>query len=140
MNPFFDTNILVYAVDRDAGAKRDVSLELLARFGRLGRVHLSFQVLQEFFVVVTRKLARPLEPADARAMLGDLSEFPTVRMDRELLLAAADRHLRDKISFWDAMIVEAARKGGCDVLFSEDLQAGRIFDGLRVVNPYEESV
>ena len=134
--PFFDTNVLVYAFDRDAPEKRRISLQLIERYGRNDRITLSSQVLQEFFAVVTRKLAQPLPIADARAALLALSAYRVVRLDTDAILAAVDLCEAESLSLWDALIVDAAQRAGCDVLYSEDLQHGHHYGRLRIVNPF----
>lgn len=131
---FLDTNVLVYLFDQDAPAKATRSQELLAR----GDNTLSTQVLQEFYVVTTRKLRPPLPPQGALAALRRLGRVcGVVPLDAGTVLAAAQRCTDARLSFWDALIVESALGAGCRVLFSEDLQHGRVFDGrLTVHNPY----
>lgn len=131
---FFDTNVLVYADDKTSPAKQRRAIELVAqhRRGRSGVV--SLQVLQEYFVTVTRKLG--LDPRIARRKVELLAEFDVVAPDVSDILAAIDLHRLHQISFWDAMVVRAAGQAGCAVLFSEDMQASREVDGVRVVNPF----
>lgn len=133
---FADTNVLVYLFDADAPAKRERAREILASDGVEGRLVISTQVLQELFVTVTRKLAVPLPPAEALAALDSLEELPVTAVDRPLVRAAAELSIRHRISLWDALIVEAARAGGCEVLLTEDLQDGWEVAGLRVENPF----
>jgi predicted nucleic acid-binding protein len=133
---FADTNVLVYLFDADAPAKRERAREILATDGVEGRLVISTQVLQELFVTVTRKLAVPLTPAQALAALDGLDELPVTTVDRPLVRSAAELSIRHRISLWDALIVEAARAGGCKVLLTEDLQDGWKVAGLRVENPF----
>lgn len=135
---FVDTNVLVYLFDADAPAKRERSRELLAADGVEGRLVISTQVLQELFVTLTRKLAEPLPPDQALAVLDSLEELPVTTIDRPLVRAAAELSIRHRISLWDALIVEAARTGGCRVLLTEDLQHGWEIGGLRVENPFRD--
>lgn len=135
---FVDTNVLVYLFDTDAPAKRKRSRELLAADGVEGRLVISTQVLQELFVTLTRKLAVPLPPDQALAILDSLEELPVTTIDRPLVRAAAELSIRHRISLWDALIVEAARTGGCRVLLTEDLQHGWEIGGLRVENPFRD--
>lgn len=132
---FVDTNILVYAHDVDQGRKhqraRDILIELMQdRSGAL-----SPQVLQEFYVTVTRKIAKPVQKREARAIVEDYSVWciETTAAD----VAAAFR-IEDqaKISFWDALIVASAVKAGATVLLSEDLSSGQKIAGLRIQNPF----
>ena len=136
MKTFFDTNILVYAFDVGAPAKRKKAAQLLSERAAAGEVLISTQVLQEFYVAVTRKLAQPLAEESALAATRELTAFPTVNVDANLVLAAIRSSREHRISFWDALIIEAARSGGASVLYSEDLNDGQTFDGATVKNPF----
>ena len=131
---FFDTNVLVYSDDKDAPAKRRRALELLSSHRRDRTGVVSLQVLQEYFVTATRKLQ--VEAAIARRKVELLAEFDVAEPRLADVLAAIDLHRLHSLSFWDALIVQSARQSGCGVIFSEDLQAGRSVDGLRIVNPF----
>jgi predicted nucleic acid-binding protein len=131
---FFDTNVLIYADDASAGAKRDRAADLILDALRNSTGVLSSQVLQEYFVAATRKLG--LDPARARARVEVFLKLPVVIVDPAMILAAIDLHRLDAISFWDALIIKAASAGGCDVLYSEDLQDGRVIDGMVIRNPF----
>lgn len=133
---FFDTNVLVYLFDEDSPRKQARAKELFAKHADDGPIVLSPQVLQEFYVTVTRKLARPLSPEDALSAVSDLSHFPVVAVDGATVLEAVRLHQSERLSFWDALIVEAAREADCSTLFSEDLQGGRRFGNLRIENPF----
>jgi predicted nucleic acid-binding protein len=100
-----------------------------------GVVVVSTQVLQEFFVTVTRKLVRPLPPRAAEAALRGLMELSVVQVDPDLILAAAVSSRRDRISFGDALVLAAASAAGCEEVLSEDLPHGRSFGRVRVANP-----
>jgi predicted nucleic acid-binding protein len=95
-------------------------------------------VLQEFYVNVTRKLARPLSQPAALAAVEQLSTFPLVPVDGETVLRAVRLHQNAILSFWDALIVQAALEGSCKRLLSEDMQQGRRFQELVIENPFEE--
>jgi predicted nucleic acid-binding protein len=101
-------------------------------------VVISTQVLQEFFVTVTRKLARPLPAREAEAALRRLMELSVVQVDPDLILAAAVCGRRDRISFWDALILAAASAAGCEEVLSEDLPHGQSFGRVRIANPLRE--
>jgi predicted nucleic acid-binding protein len=133
---FFDTNVFVYLFDEDSPVKRARARRVFDEEARSGQIILSPQVLQELYVTVTRKLARPLPPRTALAALTQLSAFPLVRVDSSTILRAVRLHQSASLSFWDALIVQAALEGGCARLFSEDLQHGRRFEGLVVENPF----
>ena len=131
---FVDTNVLVYAFDRTAGAKRDAAIELL---GRLWADHCgcaSIQVLQEFYVTATKKLSMPA--ADALAQITRLGLWTVHRPGVDDVTAAIQLHLSKKVSFWDAMILRSAMQLSCSVVWSEDLSHGQAWDGVVVRNPF----
>jgi predicted nucleic acid-binding protein len=131
---FFDSNVLVYTDDKASLAKRRRALDLVAEHRRAGTGVVSLQVLQEYFVAVTRKLH--VDARIARRKVELLAEFDVAVPEVADILAAIDLHRLHGFSFWDALIVRSAKQVGCSILFSEDLQAGREFNGLRVVNPF----
>ncbi len=133
---FLDTNILVYTDDKAAPAKQRRALELVAEHRRAGTGVLSLQVLQEYFVTVTRKLR--VDAAVARRKIELLSEFEVLTPDVADVLAAIDLHRLHGFSFWNALVVRAAKQSGCAVLLSEDLQDTRTIDGVQIVNPFRE--
>jgi len=136
---FFDTNVLVYADDKDAPpAKQRCAVELVAEHRRAGTGVVSLQVLQEYFVTVTRKLH--LDAAVARRKVELLAEFDVATPDLTDVLAAIDLHRLHGFSFWDALVLRAAKQSGCTVLLSEDLQDKREVDGVRIVNPFTAQV
>lgn len=134
---FFDTNVLIYADDKAAPAKQRRAVALVADHRRAGTGVVSLQVLQEYFVTVTRKLH--LDPAVARRKVELLAEFDVATPVVADILAAIDLHRLHGFTFWDALVLQTARQTGCSVLFSEDLQAGRELDGVRIVNPFKET-
>ncbi len=133
---FFDTNVLVYAADADGLDKQAKAIALFRTCVDAGTVLLSTQVLQEFYVTVTRKLARPLGPASALEAMMRLAVLPLVTVTADMIAAAAQLADRSRMSFWDALIVRAAGAGGAEVLYSEDLSHDSIVDGVRIVNPF----
>jgi len=136
MRAFFDTNVLVYLFDAGAPEKQAAARDLLEREANAGRVTLSTQVLQEFFVTVTRKLAVPLPHSEAERAVRSLSEFSLVQVDAPLILAGIDTCRRLQLPFWDAMVVQAALHAGSAVLYSEDMQHDRRIGGMRICNPF----
>jgi len=132
---FFDTNVLVYADDKASLAKQRRAIELVAEHRRAGTGVVSLQVLQEYFVTVTRKLG--VDARLARRKVELLAEFDVVAPEVADILAAIDLHRLHGFSFWDALILRAAKQAGCRVLLSEDFQGQREVDGVRVVNPFE---
>jgi predicted nucleic acid-binding protein len=131
---FVDTNVLVYADDADAGDKRDVARALLTRIFADRSAVVSVQVLQEYFSAATRRLGLPAEAARSRVLA--LGRLDVVALVTDDVLAAIDLHRLHSLSLWDALIVRAALISGCTILYSEDLQSGRRFEKLRVVNPF----
>jgi len=131
---FFDTNVLVYADDKAAPAKQRRAIDLVAEHRRAGTGVVSLQVLQEYFVTVTRKLH--VDPRIARRKVELLAEFDVASPEVADILAAIDLHRLHGFSFWDALVLRAAKQSGCTVLFSEDLQEGRQIDGIQLVNPF----
>ena len=136
MRAFFDTSVLVYLFDADAPQKQGAARALLEREANTGRVTLSTQVLQEFFVTVTRKLAEPLPQADAERAVRSFASFSLVQIDAPLILAAIDGGRRYQLPFRDAMIVQAALQAGASVLYSEDMPDGQAFERMVIRNPF----
>lgn len=134
MRRFLDTNVLLYADDLDAGPKRERAREIVDQAVRSGEGVVSTQVLQEFFVIATRKLA--VDVVVARRKVELLGELDLVRVDLALILGAIDLCRLHAFSFWDALILRAATLSGCSVLLSEDLQHGQVVDGVRIENPF----
>lgn len=131
---FFDTNVLVYADDKASPAKQRRAVDLVSEHMRARSGVVSLQVLQEFFVTVTRKLH--VSAAVARRKVELLSEFDVAAPEVSDILAAIDLHRLHGLSFWDALVIRSARQAGCSVLFSEDMQSQRDIEGLRIVNPF----
>lgn len=134
MRIFIDTNVAVYAHDQDAGDKREIAARLLSE--RWEEAMVSTQVLVEFRSVVARRLSPPLDPTLADEATRALAKLPVVATDRRLVLDALDTAAESQLSLWDALIVEAAVRGGCDELYTEDLNAGQVIRGVTVVNPF----
>lgn len=134
---FIDTNILLYSIDEDPAArvKRDRARQLLIseRWGW------SVQVAAEFYVNAT-SAKRPfrLSADDAVALIETWLAYPTLPLTPDLVRTAVNLHRRHGISYWDAAIVAAARQMGCQTVYSEDLNPGQDYDGVRVVNPFAE--
>ena len=135
---FVDTNILVYAEDRDAKAKHDVARDLIVELWDDRTGVLSVQVLQEFYVNVTRKLKKPLTNAKALEIVEEYLTWTVVENTGKLLTNAIGLQQRGQLSFWDAVVVQAAIEAGCDQLYSEDLNAGQRFGSLVIVNPFKK--
>jgi predicted nucleic acid-binding protein len=132
---FFDTNVLIYADDKADPAKQQRALDLVAEHRRARTGVVSLQVLQEYFVTVTRKLQ--VDARVARRKVELLAEFDVAAPDVSDILAAIDLHRLHGFSFWDALILRAAKQAGCRVLLSEDMQEAREIDGVRILNPFQ---
>ena len=136
MRTFFDTNILIYLFDEDSPKKKVLAQQLFENETRAGRVVLSTQVIQEFYVAATKKLADPLCPEDAETVVRNLTALPLIQIDATMILTAIGKSRVLGFSFWDSLIVTAAIASGAECLFTEDLQHGQIIDGLRIENPF----
>jgi predicted nucleic acid-binding protein len=134
---FVDTNVLVYAHDVDAGAKHQIAKAMLHQLwsGRTGS--LSPQVLQEFYVNVTRKIAKPLVKKAARSVVETYAGW-CVDTTPEELASAFRIEDESRIGFWDALICASALKAGAEQILSEDLNPGQKIAGLRIVNPFAD--
>ena len=133
---FVDTNVLVYDQDTSETVKQPVAHRWLEALWRTRRGRLSAQVLSEYYVTVTRKLRPARAPALARADVRDLTLWRPVPIDTVVLTVAWDLEDRFSLSWWDALVVSAARVAGCAHLLTEDLQNGQDFDGVVVVDPF----
>lgn len=132
---FVDTNVLIYAHDVDAKAKHEVAKDVLRELWSERSGVLSMQVLQEFYVNVTRKIAKPLAKAEARLVVNSYSIWCMETTPAEI--AAAFRiEDESRISFWDALIVASAAKSGTARILSEDLNAQQTIAGIRIENPF----
>lgn len=132
---FVDTNILLYAHDRDAGRKHAIASEILRQLWQEQNGVLSMQVLQEFYVNATRKMARPLSTAEARATCEDFVRWSIAPSVNDIL-SAFHWEEQVRINFWDAMIVAAAARSGAERLLTEDLNHNQSIAGMLVVNPF----
>jgi predicted nucleic acid-binding protein len=134
VSAFFDTNVLVYAAvgggKEEPKRRRAMELVESVDFGT------SAQVLQEFFVTVVRKAARPISAARALEWIEHWVAFPCQTIDHRLVRIAIEQSERFKISYWDAAILAAAEALGTDTVYSEDLSHGQLYGCVRVVNPF----
>ena len=131
---FLDTNVLVYQVDSKAPAKQRRAQTLTALLYQQNEAVISTQVLQEFYNTATGKLRIPSHVSEGLAR--SFTQGRVVQLVPSLLFAAMRRHASGEFSFWDALIVEAALSAGCKTLYSEDMQHGRVIDGMTLENPF----
>ena len=134
MRSFIDTNVLVYADDGDDRTKQSMATDLIETHLRARSGVISTQVLQEFVNTALRKLLLPVELIRARLAL--YRRFDVVSASTDLVISALDIHVLHRISYWDALIVQAARQSGCVQLLTEDMNAGSTLAGVRLVNPF----
>jgi predicted nucleic acid-binding protein len=133
---FVDTNVLVYARDLSEGPKHERALAWLEHLWETRSGRLSYQVLQEYYVTVTRKLRPGLPPADARADVRDLLAWGPIPVHRDLMESAWRVEARSQVSFWDSLVLGAARSAGCSHLLTEDLTNGGKIGGVTVASPF----
>ena len=133
---FVDTNVLVYAYDISAGEKAKVAREILLGLWENGTGVISTQILQEFYVVVTRKIPSPMDARTARGIVEDLLLWEVIANDENSVLEAIDISIKYRISFRDSLVVQAAARSGATELLSEDLHPGKAAKGITVRNPF----
>ena len=136
MRVFIDTNLWVYRLDQREPEKSGRISTWLREIASEHHIVLSTQVLIELRAVLTRKLKPPMPHADTRLALNALAQFEVLASDTALVLDAHELAQREQLSWFDALIVEAAMRAGCERLFSEDLSHGRQLGNLTVCNPF----
>jgi predicted nucleic acid-binding protein len=134
MPAFLDTNILLYAASTAAAEadKSSVARALLTQ----GNWRLSTQVVQEFYVNAVRKLAHPLSEKSALAFIKQITAIEPIPIDLGVVLRGIQLCKRYQLSYWDGAILAAAQLGGCETLYSEDLNHGQHYGDIRVLNPF----
>jgi predicted nucleic acid-binding protein len=137
---FVDTNVLVYARDASDPAKQSTAAAWIQHLWTGAGGRLSVQVLQEYYVTVTRKLAPGLNADEARDDVRDLAAWRPVKIDEAIVEGAWRIEDRFGLSFWDSLIVAAAQAADCETLLTEDLQHGFDIDGLRIADPFRTAV
>ena len=136
---FLDTSVVVYAYDEGEPAKRAVAQGLLKGCILEDTGMLSAQVLGEFYVAVTRRIATPMSPAEAQRVVEQLQHLPVLLIDSALARRAMETSDRYQIASWDGLIVAAAERGKCSRILSEDLSEGQIYHGVTVMKPFSEA-
>ncbi|MGD0800819.1 MAG: type II toxin-antitoxin system prevent-host-death family antitoxin [Terracidiphilus sp.] len=131
---FLDTNVLVYCDDETEPVKQQRALEVLDEHTRSRTGVISLQVLQEYFVTASRKLG--LDTGTARRKVEIFAMLNVAEPTVSDILAAIDLHMLHGFSYWDALVLRMAKQSGCRVILSEDMQHGRIVDGVEIVNPF----
>ncbi len=133
---FFDTNVLIYQMDKKSTTKREKCRSLVRNAANAGDAVISTQVLQEFYVVATNKLH--LAPVVSKGIMHTFENMEVVTIGKDLINEAIDASLQYRLSFWDALILIAAESARCEVLYSEDFNDGQIMRNVRVLNPLKE--
>ena len=133
---FVDTNVLIYAHDVDAGDRHAVAAELVAELWETRRAVISTQVLQEFYVNATRKIPTPIPRGMARRIVKTYAVWQTELVGPPDIQIASELEEQHQLSFWDALIVAAALKGGASTILTEDMSAGRRISGVLIENPF----
>ena len=133
---FVDTNILMYAHDTAAGAKHQRAKALVEELWEARAGVVSTQVLQELAVNLRRKAKKPLSAKATREVVSDYLAWQVVVNGGDSILEALDLEARYQISFWDALIVQAAHVSGAEILYSEDLSEGQRYGAVQVINPF----
>lgn len=132
---FFDSNIYIYSVDNNNPEKMKIAQNLISDASNEGNAIISTQNLQEFYNATTKKLNR--DKNEAKLDIEDFAQmFPVVQINVPLITKAVDLQVRYQLSFYDALIVATASKENCVICYSEDLNNGQIYDGVKIVNPF----
>ncbi len=134
---FVDTNVLVYAFDADAGFKFEKAQSILKDCWNNQSGLLSTQVLQEFYVTVTKKLTKKVDKQAARNIVQVYKAWSVRSITAEDIIDASEFEEQNQTSFWDSLIITIAQKTGAETLYSEDMQGGKKFGSLTIVNPFK---
>jgi predicted nucleic acid-binding protein len=132
---FLDTNVLIYAYSPDDPRKQEIARELLKR-GVKGECIVSVQVLAELAATLLHKIKPPTPPEEVADVIDLLATIPTVQPDADAVRRAVQAHQHYKVHFYDGMIIAAAERAGCKKIWSEDLNAGQEYFGVRIENPF----
>lgn len=133
---FFDTNILIYSIDKYSKVKQKKARALIKEVAVSDTIVISTQVLQEFYVAATKKLGA--EPLTVKEIINSFEKFEIITTTLEMIKDAIDISLLNKISFWDALIIVTAEAAKCTALFTEDLNSGQVIKGITIINPLSE--
>lgn len=137
---FLDSNIVAYAHDAREKEKQSVAKDLIDELWESKRGALSTQVLQEFYVVATQKFDPPLSRIEARDLINRYGQWKLVRVDLVMIVTASKLEEDHQFSFWDALIIEAARRSGAEILISEDIPSATTIEGVAIVDPFRLSI
>lgn len=135
---FLDTNIMLYAYDLEAENKHKIAKDIVRYFWDKRGALISTQVLQEFYVNVTRKIPKPLSLAKARSIVEQYQVWPIIANDTKSIIRASEIQERYQLSFWDSLIISSAETGGAKIVLSEDLSNNQYIAGICIQNPFLE--
>jgi len=135
---FIDTNLFIYTIDRKDIEKQKVARKFIKKVVDTHIPVISTQVIQEFYVVATAKLKA--DSVIVKNIVHNFHNMELVQIDLELIEQAIDISILSKISFWDSLIIAAAEKSNCEYVVSEDLNAGQLYRGIKLVNPFAGNV
>jgi predicted nucleic acid-binding protein len=133
---FLDTNILIYAHDIDAGIKHDVALSILKTIWQEETGIISTQVIQEFYVNVTRKIPNPITPVQARGIILNYFSWQVEAVEPHTILSASEIEEKYLLSFWDSLIIATASQSEAAKILTEDLNHGQTIEGVLIENPF----
>lgn len=134
---FLDANILIYAHDKDSGEKHSIALAIVKDLWEKRTGVLSNQVLQEFYVGVTRKIQKPIAKSEAREILRAYICWSIKEIAPISIVRATEIEEKHRISFWDALVIVAAYETKCEKILTEDLHSGQIIEGVLIENPFK---
>lgn len=135
-NFFIDSNILIYAHDSSEKEKQDISKKLIFDGISNDNMVLSAQVLNEFFVITTKKIKKTLPVKIAGREIELLRTLTIVDIDIDLILQAIDLSQKHKLSYWDSLIISAAKRSNCTIIYTEDLNSGQKIESISIINPF----
>ena len=133
---FLDTNILIYAHDLDAGAKHGAARAILKKVWEAETGIISTQIIQEFYVNVTRKIPNPIAPVQARGIILNYFSWQVESVEPHTILSASEIEEKYNLSFWDSLIIAAASQSEAAKILTEDLNHGQVIEGVLIENPF----
>jgi len=133
---FIDTNILVYTLDNKDKEKKKKAREVLKKIIDSYQAVISTQVIKEFYVVATKKLN--IDPIIVKNIIHNFHNIEIVNNDLEVIEQAIDISVISQLPFWDSLIIAAAERANCEYIISEDINAGQIYRGVELINPFEK--
>lgn len=133
---FVDTNVLVYAHDIDSGSKHEIAVKIIMDLWEKSNGILSNQVLQEFYVIITKKIIKPISLSETRAIIKNYLMWQIEESNPSSILKASEIQEKHNISFWDALIVTAAEQAGAVKILTEDMNHGQSIESILIENPF----